>query len=197
MNLDNYNYETFYLNENKTSYVIYIKNFLNDIYYNFDDLWNTHPEGYKSINIYGKNIRLPRYVKNCLRDYYFSGKLFKADPLPIEFQDIISKLQSLNTELNGCLINWYEPQHYIGPHSDAENALIPYSPILTLSLGATRTFRLRAKKDGLINYNKDIQVENEDLLIMCGTTQETHTHEITKTKKNISNRISITMRCFN
>jgi len=200
-NID-YDYETIYLNEDKTSYVIYIKNFLRDIDYDYNALWNRHPENYKTLNIYGRNVLLPRYIINCLRDYYFSGKLFKADPLPIEFDHIVKKIQTLfvnkdnNTLLNGCLINWYECFHYIGPHSDSENALISESPIVTLSLGETRIFRLVPKKNGLINYRKDIKVNNEDLLIMMGKSQLTHTHEIVKTKKKINSRISITMRCF-
>ncbi len=52
-NYGGYEYEIIYLNQDQTSYVIYIKNFLKDINYNYNDLWNTHPDGYNYINIYG------------------------------------------------------------------------------------------------------------------------------------------------
>ncbi len=201
-NYGGYEYEIIYLNQDQTSYIIYIKNFLKDINYNYNDLWNTHPDRYNYINIYGKSIRLPRYTMNCLKDYYFSGKMFKANILPDIMNNIVSKLQSLviydnKTLLNGCLLNWYQNgEHYIGPHSDSEVNLIKESPILTLSLGASRTFRLTAKKKFNNNFSKDIIINNEDLLIMMGKTQETHTHMIPKTKKCLNSRLSITMRCF-
>ena len=50
---------------------------------------------------------------------------------------------------NGVLVNWYENGlHYIGPHSDDERQLAPGAPILSLSLGATRTLRVTYRAGG-------------------------------------------------
>ena len=43
------------------------------------------------------------------------------------------------------LLNWYDAaqRHYIGAHRDSTVGLVSGAPIVTISLGATRTFRLR------------------------------------------------------
>jgi alkylated DNA repair dioxygenase AlkB len=71
--------------------------------------------------------------------------------------------------------------HSSGKHSDNEKQLRTNSPIISISLGATRIFRIRRKgfpEDGKIV--KDLSVVNNTIVIMGGTMQKTHTHEITK-----------------
>ena len=47
---------------------------------------------------------------------------------------------------NHVLINWYnDGSHYIGPHSDSEAQIVEDSPIVSVSLGQERTFRIRYK----------------------------------------------------
>ncbi len=194
------NYEIIYLNADQSSWVLYIKNFI-DPYINFDELWAQHPAERRSIKMAGKEVLMPRYTENYGVDYYFSGTLFRAAPIPECYTPIINKLQQMVVDdegeslLNNILVNWYaDGNHYIGPHTDREKQLYKDSPILTLSLGATRTFKMVSKTDN--GYAREIKINDRDLLIMGGTTQATHLHTIPKTKKAIGGRISITMRCF-
>lgn len=194
--------EIIYLNEDKSSWVILIKDYLKNIEIDFDSLWDLHPADYNTIRIFDKEIKLPRYTNNYGIDYRFSGAIHKASPTPKEINEIIQNLQNIvvndnNSLLNGCLVNWYaDGNHYIGLHSDSEKDIYTNSPILTLSLGATRTFKLIPKKFTQTQHRKELKVNNGDLLIMGGTTQSTHKHTIPKTKKCNDKRISITMRCF-
>jgi alkylated DNA repair dioxygenase AlkB len=110
-------------------------------------------------------------------------------------------------EFNMCFCNWYEPHHYIGAHADDEKQLHRYAPIASISWGSTRTFVLTAvvkRQDGASEkHNKVVQrrefeLEDGDCLIMGGTCQQTHKHEVLKLKKNQirGNRINFTFRCF-
>lgn len=194
--------EIIYLNDDKSSWLILIKEYFKNVEIDFDLLWNLHPEEYNTIRFFDKEIKLPRYTNNYGVDYRFSGTIHKASSTPNEINIIMQNLQKIvmgnnKSLLNGCLVNWYaDGNHYIGPHSDSERGIYSNSPILTLSLGATRTFKLIPKEFISTQYRKDLKVNNGDLLIMGGTTQSTHKHTIPKTKKCKDRRISITMRCF-
>lgn len=64
--------------------------------------------------------------------------------------------------------------HYIGAHSDDEKQLISGSPIISITRGATRKFRIR-KKDVKDIY-KDILIHDRMVLIMGVKFQEEFTH---------------------
>ena len=191
-----YNYTIHYISNDKNSWVIHVKKYI-DIH-NFDNLWDCHPENKKSIIIAGNEITLPRYIENYGIDYKFSGVLFKGLQLPTEFEYIVNKLKTLvihndKSLLNNCLVNWYEANHYIGPHQDNESQLYKNSPIISFSIGETRKFKLTPIQTG---QKLDIMLENSDLLIMGGTCQKTHKYSVPKSVKYNNKRISITMRCF-
>lgn len=46
--------------------------------------------------------------------------------------------------LNGLLLNWYDGRfgHHIGKHGDSRVGMIPGAPIVTISLGEERNWRL-------------------------------------------------------
>ena len=54
---------------------------------------------------------------------------------PKIFLDLLKTCQQkITPNLNGILVNWYNPQDYIGFHSDDEKNLIRDEPIITLTL---------------------------------------------------------------
>ena len=65
-----------------------------------------------------------------------------------------------------------------GKHSDNERQIKPKSPIISVSFGATRTFRVRCSTTGKIV--QDIPLRNDTVLIMGGAMQRTHQHEVPK-----------------
>ena len=100
---------------------------------------------------------------------------------------------------NGCLVNWYEPNHTIGLHADDEKELDNSYPIMSLSWGGPRRFLLRPKKYTLNYIQKvtDILLKDGDWIIMGGKCQEEFKHEIPKLRKcdgPSSKRISWTIR---
>jgi alkylated DNA repair dioxygenase AlkB len=79
----------------------------------------------------------------------------------------------------------------MGWHSDDEKELDATSPIASLSLGATRKFAFRHKKD---KTTHSILLENGSALIMHAPTQEYWQHALQKTKKIDEPRINLTFR---
>jgi alkylated DNA repair dioxygenase AlkB len=167
----------------------------------FDTVWNSHPKEYKTIKMYGKDVLIPRYQLSYGHGYNYSGTLSES----VKETDVILEMKNyLNSILkkvpnhplfNMCLCNWYEPSHYIGPHSDDTRQLYPDSPIASVSWGVSRRFVLTSKKT---NIKKEFLLEDGDVIIMGGKCQETHKHEVPKIRKNEpkGNRINFTFRCF-
>jgi alkylated DNA repair dioxygenase AlkB len=96
------------------------------------------------------------------------------------------------------------PEHTIAAHADDEGSMKHQSPIFSLSWGGPRRFvvrpKLKYKSNG--NYrNADITLHSGDLLIMGGSLQQTHTHEVPKWRKTKDpyvpgRRINWTVRAF-
>ena len=101
----------------------------------------------------------------------------------------------IDARFNGLLLNWYDGMlgHRIGPHRDDEKELVKGAPIVTISFGETRTFRLRRWKgeDG-----SDIEVTDGSVLVIPYDTNKAYTHEVTAPKEAKGRRISVTIRAF-
>jgi len=93
------------------------------------------------------------------------------------------------------LLNWYDGQqgHYIGAHRDDTRDLHKDSPIVTISLGQERIFRMR--RIGQKGF-KDFTVRNGEVLVIPWDTNLKWTHEVPSFKKYIGKRISITLRAY-
>lgn len=185
----------------------------------FDTEWNLHPETYHKINLYGKTFLEKRWSQAWGFSYRYSGSL--AKPRPIQestiIQDLIQRCNALtvdtnltsengsslfSTAYNGCLQNWYLPEHSIGLHADDESDLIAGMPIFSLSWGGTRRFLFRPKPSASSSKGEkaELWLEDGDLLVMGGTCQQTHKHEVPNLRKTMdpptSNRINWTIRAF-
>ena len=104
-------------------------------------------------------------------------------------------MYNVDCKLNGLLLNWYDGQkgHYIGAHRDDTRDLCPGSPIVSISLGQERIFRMRPwKQQGF----KDIIMKNGDAILIPWNTNQKWTHEVPKFKKYNDKRISITLRAY-
>ena len=164
----------------------------------FEEVWSFKPEEFEQVKMYGKMMTCPRWTRSFGKSYAYSGIRHEAEPIPKTLQPIFDWANSLNVGVfHQMLINFYiGPSHGISAHSDAEKDLIENAPIVSVSLGAERTFRIRQKSDKSVI--KDLQMPNRSYLIMKGTMQKDFTHEVPKmlSKKlpQIDKRINITFR---
>ena len=91
---------------------------------------------------------------------------------------------------NAVLCNLYrDGNDSVGLHADAEPEMGPV--IASLSLGATRLFRLKAK-DGTVAFSE--RLPGGSLLIMAGQTQKNLKHEVPKEPRVTEARINLTFR---
>lgn len=183
-------------NDKSSTWLIYISNFSPSNETSFSEIWNTRPREPQYIMLYGNKIKVPRNTRAYGLDYAFSGQVSLADPWTPQLQQMINSIKEIDksTEYNSGLINWYQPEHYIGQHADDESNCVKNSNIASVSWGCTRRFRLTSKT----HHSITLDLKDGDLVIMGGTCQKTHKHEIMKLrKKDIhKNRINFTFRSF-
>ena len=89
-----------------------------------------------------------------------------------------------------CLLNRYRSgADSVGLHADDEPDMGPV--IGSLSLGATRTFRIRHHRT---KEKRSFEVGNGTLIVMAGTMQQYWKHEVLKTDDPVGERINLTFR---
>lgn len=99
----------------------------------------------------------------------------------------------LGFEATNCLLNRYPTgRHTIGWHADDVDILAPGTGIGIVSLGATRTLRLRTGAAPDFAYTA-IPLPAGSLLYLSAALQQTHRHCI-KREDGASERISLTLR---
>ena len=163
----------------------------------FDAFWKVHPHGFHEVRMFGRLVAVPRWSEAYGQDYRYSGTLQRASPVP----DMLTPLQSwskikVDGRLNGVLVNWYDGSlgHKMGAHRDDEKELVAGAPIVTISFGEARTFRLRRWKG---RDRHDIEVADNSVLVLPYATNIAFTHEVPASKQGIGRRISVTLRAFN
>lgn len=122
--------------------------------------------------------------------YRYSGTVNVALPWTPTLHEIKESIEVVQGRYNYCLLNRYRSgQDSMGMHSDGEPEM--GNVIGSLSLGATRTFRIRHNKT---KETMSFRVGHGTLIIMAGTMQQFWKHEIPKTKAPVGERINLTYR---
>jgi len=192
----------------------------------FEELWELHPEKLGKVMKFGKMIDTPRFQQTYGKAYNFSNMEHPALPVPKPLQRYLdwanstgyAKMYGLE-KFNESLMNWYEEDHYIGKHADDEKDMrlgsggetnvfsITFQEYTETKVG-NRIFRMKPTtkrvkdpelKKKLGKERVDIEMPNGLILVMGGTCQRTHTHEVpkvTKRAKPTGRRINITFRFF-
>lgn len=183
--------------EEHSAHVTFIQGFLNQqqqalllkesIEYPFEQ-----PE----ITVFGKLHKIPRsqvWFADSGCAYQYSSLLVKPQPWPACLKTLrVLLLQQFNIDTNGVLVNRY--QHgadSMGWHSDDEPEIVPNSDIVSISLGASRTFVIRHKETQEKQY---FELESGDLLIMHGDMQQHWQHSVPKRMRVTQPRINLTFR---
>lgn len=169
----------------------------------FAQVWQLHPTEHGKIRIGEREIDVPRWQQSYNIPYWFSGMWHEAIAVPTELCSLWEFVNRLGYgSFNQILVNWYENgHHYIGRHQDNEGQLVGGSPILTVSLGESRIFRIRrkgGKGEAKWPVVKDMSVTDRTILVMWGSFQKELWHEVPKITgskgRNVGPRISVTFR---
>ena len=164
----------------------------------FESLWMLHPADFPMIHLHGQLRKIPRWQQAYGADYHFSGQTSVALPVLPSLEPFYDWTRAaIDERLNGLLLNWYDAilGHYIGPHRDSTRNMVPGAPIVTISLGEERTFRLTRKREDR-NQVHDFEAEDGAVFIMPYDTNIVWKHGVPKRARYRGRRVSITARAF-
>lgn len=162
----------------------------------FEELWAMRPAEFPELLIHGRRLKTPRWSRAYGKDYHFSGQTQLASPPTPQLARWLEWCREhVDARHNGILMNWYDGEqgHYIGAHRDSERGLVEGAPLLTLSLGEERIFRLRPYRG---KGFEDVRVGHGDVLVLPWETNLAYTHEVPHFARYRSRRISVTVRAF-
>ena len=150
----------------------------------------------ETLRLFGRSIPQPRlstWYGDPGAHYRYSG--LHLDPLPWHpaLHALRTRLRRrLGHDFNSVLANRYRyGRDSMGWHSDDEPELGDEPLIASLSLGATRRFRLRHRARG---ETLDLDLDHGSLLIMAGTLQRHWQHQLPRTRRPLGERLNLTFR---
>lgn len=125
--------------------------------------------------------------------YTYSGTTKQALLWTPTLLEVKARIEDLvGVEFNACLLNLYaNGTEGMSWHSDDEAALGRNTTIVSVSLGASRRFDFKHKRDG---RRASLVLDAGQLIVMTGTTQTHWLHQLAKTTKVTAPRISLTFR---
>jgi alkylated DNA repair dioxygenase AlkB len=149
------------------------------------------------IRLFGREVLTPRlcaWVGDKAASYAYSGTRFQPLPWTPTLLGLRDQLQCDGAgRFNSVLANRYrDGRDSMGMHSDNERELGPEPVIASISLGATRRFRLRHRRHP--ERRVELLLENGSLLLMRGATQANYRHDLPKTARPVGERINLTYR---
>jgi len=162
----------------------------------FDALWALHPDNYHVIRMHGRPVKTPRWQQAYGADYRYTGRTNAALPVPTALDPFREwARRAVDARLNGLLLNWYDGRlgHSIGPHHDSTRDMVRGAPIVTISLGEARTFRLTHPGRKL---TRDFAAEAGAVFVMPYDTNLAWKHAVPKLARYKGRRLSITFRAF-
>jgi alkylated DNA repair dioxygenase AlkB len=168
----------------------------------FDAVRAAVPWQEREIRIAGRWIKEPRltaWIGDADAAYTYSGRLNTPEPWP----DVIGELRrdvgaavGSRDAFNSVLCNLYrDGRDSMGMHADKEPELGEAPLIASLSLGATRRFQLRHRRERTDDRAKlDLELHAGSLLIMRGSLQQHYRHGVPKQLGVSEPRINLTFR---
>ena len=163
----------------------------------FQSLWDLHPSEKHVIMMHGRPVETPRWQQAYGANYHYTGRVNQALPmLPLLFplREWVQKM--IDLRLNGILLSWYSGSaHYIGPHHDSIKGMVRDTPIVTVSFGETRVFRL-TKLHGNETWTRNVPAPNGTVFVMPFDTNLAWKLGVPKSTRYTGKRISVTFRAF-
>ncbi|HAY65356.1 MAG TPA: alpha-ketoglutarate-dependent dioxygenase AlkB [Acidimicrobiaceae bacterium] len=149
------------------------------------------------ISMFGQTHDVPRlnaWYGDADCSYSWSGITMTPNPWNSTLRDIREKVNGVASEqFNSVLANFYrDGNDKVDWHADDEEVLGQAPVIASVSLGATRKFRIRRKDRS--EKATDIFLRSGDVLVMRGLTQLLWEHEVPRSKKVKEPRVNLTFR---
>ena len=128
--------------------------------------------------------RSAAWFYKCKCPYAYAGISFTPQPFPswfLPFQShVLATAQCKHIGFDSCNINMYENgSEHVDWHADNESLFaLPHVvdvPILSLSLGAKRSFLVRCNSNGQVSK---LMLDNGDLVFMGWDLQQSHKHKV-------------------
>jgi len=150
------------------------------------------------IRIRGREVASPRlsaWHGDPDAHYSYSGLSLEPRSWLPPIIELKARVEAVcDASFNSVLLNLYrDGDDGMGWHSDDEPELGDRPLIASLSLGATRRFRMRHR----LRVDLEpvaIELEGGSLLIMQGETQRFWKHQVPKTRRAVEPRINLTFR---
>ena len=154
---------------------------------------------------YGRWVDQPRGTAWFGRWYLASSKYSRYTEAPdlgprlAALADRVARQWQLVT--NAVLVNRYGPGDSVAYHADNEKLLAP-APIVSVSLGAERTFRIRpAGKDNAARLASGgehlaARLEHGHVVVMSHSMQQHYVHEVPAFRADVGERLNLTFRQY-
>jgi alkylated DNA repair dioxygenase AlkB len=164
----------------------------------FEALRRGIPWQREEIVMFGRRVPVPRLVSwhgDPEARYAYSGTVHEPLPWTPELLAIRERVTELTGAVyNAVLLNLYrDGRDGMGWHADDEPELRRNPVIASVSLGATRRFRMRHRRRK--DLRLDLPLSDGSVLCMSGTTQHHWVHSLPKTSASVGERINLTYRC--
>ena len=137
--------------------------------------------------------RLSACYGEAAASYRYSGLVRRAVPWTDDLRTLAADVASaVGWRFNFLLINRFrDGGDRLGWHADDESDLGAAPVIASLSVGAERVFRMRAKTGGA-SVGKVL--EHGSLVLMWGDSQRDYQHAVPPTAKRVGERLNFTFR---
>jgi alkylated DNA repair dioxygenase AlkB len=161
-----------------------------------DTLMHEVPWEMHRIRMFGREVDSPRlsaWIGDADAVYRYSGTTFAPHPWTPALADLRDRAcNTCDARFNSVLANLYRTgDDRMGWHSDDEPELGLQPVIASVSLGAARTFRFKARHGG---EPVAVELPHGSLLRMAGDTQRLYRHEMPARRRINQPRINLTFR---
>ena len=154
--------------------------------------WEVH-----RLMMFGKPVDSPRlscWIGDPGTGYVYSRTRFEPRPWPPALAALRERVdEAAGVAMNSVLANLYrDGRDAMGWHSDDEPELGLRPVIASLSLGGTRRFAVRHRRDPDRKFN--LELPHGSLLLMSGDSQSAWKHALPRTARPVPARINLTFR---
>ncbi|GGG44474.1 alpha-ketoglutarate-dependent dioxygenase AlkB family protein [Hymenobacter glacieicola] len=164
------------------------------------ELTATIPWRHEAIRIFGRELLQPRLTAwhgDSGASYQYSGLQLQPQPWTPALLSLRQQVEAAaGTAFNSVLLNLYRTgQDSMGWHADDEPELGSEPVIASVTLGATRTFRLKPRNPHHTPHAPlSLPLTAGSLLLMRGPTQQHWLHALPKTTRPVGPRLNLTFR---